>query len=399
MPLSNTLETYGSVTKTFHWLTALLILSAFPIGYFAHEAPFSNSEELAQKAFLFSLHKTIGIAAFFTALLRIVWALRQIHPGLLNPEDKLEATAAQTAHWLLYGSMLLVPFSGWVHHASTQGFAPIWWPFGQNLPLIPKSEALAQATSTLHFILILVLALTILAHVGGALKHFVIDRDQTLQRMLPGNSSAPMPPKQDHSKRPLALALIIWMVALGLGAGTGAFRTTETAPVSAATLDQVTSDWQVQSGALEITVAQFGTPVTGNFAEWTADITFSKDAIDNNHGNVKVTISVGSLTLGSVTQQAMGFDYFNTAEFPTAEFNAEILAAAEGYVAQGTLTLRGVEMPVSLPFLLETDGKTATMTGQTQISRMDFGIGANQPDEASLGFAVDISVNLTAQRN
>lgn len=397
MPLRNTSTHYGGLTKTFHWLTALLILTAFPVGYFAHSAPFATGEELAFKATLFSLHKTIGLAAFFTALLRILWALSQKRPGLLNADHKLEATAAETAHWLLYSSMLLVPLSGWIHHATTEGFAPIWWPFGQNLPLVPKSESLAQITSGLHFVLMIVLALTILAHVGGALKHFVIDRDKTLQRMLPGTPDVPNLPDQSHGPRPFALALIIWVVALFIGSSQGYFTPTTTT-TNTETLAAVQSDWQAQSGQITIEISQFGNPVSGSFEDWTAQISFDEDAVDGKHGSVEVVINIGSLTLGSVTQQAMGADYFNTAEFPTATFAADILPADEGYLAEGTLTLRGKTIPVTLPFYLEARQENATMSGEVTLNRQDFGIGDNQPDESSLGFSVLVLVELTATR-
>lgn len=79
MPRTNTAETYGSVTKTFHWLTAFLILSAIPLGLIAtdlaHRIEAGDTSLIAETALLFSLHKTIGIAAFLIALGRILWAL------------------------------------------------------------------------------------------------------------------------------------------------------------------------------------------------------------------------------------------------------------------------------------------------------------------------------------
>ena len=96
MALNNTDRAYGGVTKTFHWLTALLIFTAFPLGILAHDAPFDTSDELTRKALLFSLHKTVGVMAFLTALLRILWALTQTRPGLLNADHRLEAFAAET---------------------------------------------------------------------------------------------------------------------------------------------------------------------------------------------------------------------------------------------------------------------------------------------------------------
>jgi len=35
-------------------------------------------------------------------------------------EIAAEALAAETVHWLLYGALVLVPLSGWIHHAATE---------------------------------------------------------------------------------------------------------------------------------------------------------------------------------------------------------------------------------------------------------------------------------------
>ena len=96
MPTSNSASTYGSVTKTFHWLTALLILSNIPIGLIAtdlaHEVQIAPTEALVNRTtVLFSLHKTIGVAMFFVALARIAWAISQPKPGLLNGDKRAEA--------------------------------------------------------------------------------------------------------------------------------------------------------------------------------------------------------------------------------------------------------------------------------------------------------------------
>ena len=48
----------------------------------------------------------------------------------LHPDRKTETLLAEIVHWLLYGSLILVPLSGWIHHAATEGFAPIWCTYG-----------------------------------------------------------------------------------------------------------------------------------------------------------------------------------------------------------------------------------------------------------------------------
>lgn len=400
MAFANTDTHYGSVAKIFHWLTALLILTAFPLGVIAAQLPFETNEQLALKAMLFSAHKTTGVLAFFTALARILWALSQKRPGLLHADNKLESTAAETAHWLLYGSMLAVPLTGWIHHAATEGFAPIWLPIGQNLPLVPKSESLAGLTASLHFILILVLGATILAHIGGALKHLIIDKDHTLQRMLPGQTPNVDVKPHARSFTPLALALVVWGLAMTAGTFSGVFKPHENA-VTPTELADVTSDWAVTNGSIAISIQQFGAPVTGSFADWTAQISFDENRADAPLGTAEVNIAIGSLTLGSVTQQAMGPDFFHQADFPTATFQAELHADPNGdaqYLAEGSLTLKGMTIPITLPFLLEIDQNTANVEASVTLNRQDFNIGANMPDETNLGFEVQVAIALTAER-
>ena len=109
-------------------------------------------------------------------------------------------------------------------------------------------------------------------------------------------------------------------------------------------------------------------------------------------------IAIPSLTLGSVTKQALGKDYFDAEDFPTATFQADILSAADGYVAEGTLSMKGAEVPVSLPFQLRIDGDTARMQGRTTLDRRNYAIGDNMGDPGQLSFEVDVIVELTATR-
>jgi polyisoprenoid-binding protein YceI len=155
----------------------------------------------------------------------------------------------------------------------------------------------------------------------------------------------------------------------------------------------------VTEGRLGFTVRQMGAPVEGSFATWTATIDFDPEADPAAMGEVMVSIDMSSLTLGSVTRQAVGPEFFDVATHPTAVFSAAIRAEGAGYLAEGTLTLRGVEKPLALPFTLVVEGGRARMEGGVTLDRRDFRIGAAYPDEASLGFAVDVAVALTAQRN
>lgn len=419
MSARNSFSEYGSVAKTFHWLTALLIFAAFPLGYFANELAhyiqspqFDGSQStISRAALLFSLHKTVGVAVFFVALLRILWAISQEKPGLLHPDNKPEALAAEVVHWVLYGSLVAAPLSGWIHHAATTGFAPILWPFGQSLPFIPKSEPVAHLFGGVHELLVWTLAAALALHIAGALKHHVIDRDSTLRRMLPGSGKMPQPPAQSHSLFPAGVALAVFVAVLATGSilgGDGDHQHTaddapqvteaDSTPAADDAASQVAAGWQVQSGTLAISITQMGSAVEGQFSDWTAAIDFEEPTAPGPAGKVVVTIAIPSLSLGSVTDQAMGADYFDSATYPTARFEGEIVKTETGYEATGPLTIRDQSVPITLPFELTLEGDQATMSGSTTVNRLDFNIGQGTQDEGTLAFAVDINVALTATK-
>lgn len=400
MSSRNTPQSFGSVTRSFHWLTALLILTAIPLGVIANRLPYDTAEGLATKAQLFSVHKTLGVAAFVVALARISWALVETRPAHLHPDRRAETVLAEVVHWLLYISLVMVPLTGWVHHAAVTGFAPILWPFGQTLPFVPQTESVAAAAGMAHWVFTKVLAVSILLHVAGALKHHIIDKDGTLRRMTRGAVAPANPQPHARSAMPLGVAFVIYV----MGAAGAALLVPQTEaiaaiqPNTAAPTEATAGNWVVSEGSLNFGVLQMGQSVQGSFANWTAAISFDETPIDGKHGSVEVTIDTSSLTLGSVTNQAKGNDFFNIAAFPQAVFTADILAADTGYTAQGSLTLRGVDVPVTLPFALTITEGVAVMTGETTLDRRDFKMGAAYGDESSIGFPVTVSVSLVAKR-
>ncbi len=394
MPATNTPTHFGWVTKCFHWLTALLILTAIVLGVLAHDAAFDTSQQLARKAWLFSFHKTVGIAAFFVAVMRVIWALTQPRPGKISGKS-WEHRLAEVAHWALYFSMILVPLAGWVTHAASSGYAPIWWPFGQSLPLVPKSPDLSVIAGQIHMAWEKILIIAILLHVAGALKHHLIDKDATLRRMLVGSPDVQVTPNHKSLIGPgVAVGAFIVVAAIGWA------RADVAAPNSQNALAQpAASGWTVENGTVAITVMQFGNAVDGQFADWTAAIEFDPDVAAGAAGSVEGQIAIGSLTLGSVTGQAMGPDYFAADQFPTANYNGNIIAVQDGHVLIGNVTLRGTTRPFEMPFTLTVDGQTADAEGQFSLARLDFGIGTNQQDGGQLGFDVLVNVALTATRS
>ncbi|MEM6897197.1 MAG: cytochrome b/b6 domain-containing protein [Pseudomonadota bacterium] len=394
MSLTNTATSYGTVTKTFHWLIALLIVGVISTGTIAHNLSTADPNSLAWKIQLYSIHKTLGLAIFFTALLRIAWAISQPKPGMIGGDKKLQSFMAELCHWTLYASLVLVPLTGWMTHAATEGFAPIKWPFGQELPFIPNDPVLAERFATAHLFFERVMVASIFLHMAGALKHHFWDKDATLVRMWFGRPRLKLPKVSPtpHAVTPAVTAIIIF-AAVGTAA---AFQPLRDGGLDTASLEEVSSEWRVLEGSIQIEVIQFGSQVTGEFEEWTAAISFDPNADGDVKGAADVTIAIGSLTLGNVTGEALAPDFFNAGGFPTATVTGDIVATGEAYELQGDVTIKGATVPLTLPFDLALEGDTAQATGAVTLNRTDFNVGESMPDESTVGFGVNVTIDLTA---
>ncbi len=418
--LNNTKETYGLIAQLLHWATALLIFILIPLGVFMHELPINTSEEIVYKSWFYSLHKTLGVTVFGIAILRVIWAFIQPKPGALNADRKLESFLASTIHWTLYGSIIAMPLTGWLHHSALEGFAPIWWPFSQDLPFIPKNADLASAFGTAHFLTGILLVLSLVLHVVGALKHTFVDRDITLKRMVPGAKVAVTSSmvRKLNSRFPLTVAATCFLV-IGIVSGGGLLshdhdhshshdtsNVTQDADGEATNLSSNSPSteitrWEVDhaKSTLTISITQNGKPVPGEFAKWQADIAFDPEKLEASH--IKASVNIASLTLGGVTEKALDQPFLNVKKFKTATFEAnEIVRVGDGlYEAKGTLTLIGIAKPFVLPFALEIKGNIAIATADASIRRLDFGIGKDGfQTDGTVGFDVSISVKLEADK-
>ena len=174
---------YTKTAKSLHWLMAILLFGLLALGFYMHDLPFSPD-----KLKLYSWHKWAGVSAFLLVLVRLAWRFTHIPPALPAAMPKLMQLAAHAGHLALYGLMLAIPLSGWLM-SSAKGFQTVWFGVLPIPDLLEKNKELGDLLQTVHMSLNLLLVATIVGHVGAALKHHFIDKDDILTRMLPSHSS------------------------------------------------------------------------------------------------------------------------------------------------------------------------------------------------------------------
>jgi cytochrome b561 len=100
---------------------------------------------------------------------------------------KIMQLAAHAGHLLLYVLMIAIPLSGWLM-SSAKGFQTVWFGVLPIPDLIGKHKETGDLLQTLHMGLNLLFVAVIAGHIGAALKHHFIDKDDILKRMLPNHA-------------------------------------------------------------------------------------------------------------------------------------------------------------------------------------------------------------------
>lgn len=397
--LQNDHQKYGLVARFFHWTVALLILCLLSVGFWMESLEYSPF-----KGTLYGLHKSFGMIVLVLAALRIVWRGTAPQPGHLATHAAWEISLARVIHFLLYTGMILMPLSGWVMSAAGQHAVPFFWLFNVP-PIVPAHENLAAIAAGVHALTAYTLIAAIGLHYMGALKHHVMDRDETLRRMG-GNLF-------------IALAgavliagpvLIVGKLALeerparqDISAPAAASAQDIADPLETAMPAGAAPLWTIDKTASRVgfEFSQYGQGVTGAFGAFDGVIRFDPENPGQSAADIR--IKSASITTGDQgrDEQARGPEWFDSARFPVIHFVSQSFAKGEGngYIASGSLTIRDVTRKITFPFTLDiVDGK-ASMRADINLSRLDYGVGQG-PWAAvdAIGGDVKITISLAATR-
>jgi cytochrome b561 len=99
---------YGTLSKLFHWVLALLIIGMMLGGL---TMDFWPPEYKGQVMFW---HKSVGLLAGMLMVLRLLWRAFQGFPKLPDGIQGAQRIAARAVHFAFYPLVILMPVAGWV---------------------------------------------------------------------------------------------------------------------------------------------------------------------------------------------------------------------------------------------------------------------------------------------
>jgi polyisoprenoid-binding protein YceI len=172
---------------------------------------------------------------------------------------------------------------------------------------------------------------------------------------------------------------------------------------SAVAADEYKIDSKHSSVGFSVTHMVVST-VNGRFNDYDGTIIF--DEKDPGKSSVNVTIKSASIN----TDNAQRDTHLKSSDFLDAQNHAEITFQSKsvekkgsGYVAHGTLTIRGVAKDVDMPFELKGPvdmGKTKLMGAHATltINRMDYGVSWSKSlDKGQLVVSNDVKIDINVE--
>jgi len=107
MHFKNTLTEYGLISKSLHWVSAILLLVQIPLGFYLVDLDFGP-----ERLDIEDIHVIIGLSIFYLVILRLV-------NKIINPTPKLNPSIfigqkllAKLNHILMYVTILSITMSG-----------------------------------------------------------------------------------------------------------------------------------------------------------------------------------------------------------------------------------------------------------------------------------------------
>ena len=107
MHFKNTLSEYGLISKSLHWISAILLLVQIPLGFYLVDLDF-----VPERLDIEDIHVIIGLSLFYLVILRLL-------NKIINPTPKLDPSIfkgqkflAKLNHILLYVTILSITISG-----------------------------------------------------------------------------------------------------------------------------------------------------------------------------------------------------------------------------------------------------------------------------------------------
>jgi polyisoprenoid-binding protein YceI len=134
----------------------------------------------------------------------------------------------------------------------------------------------------------------------------------------------------------------------------------------------------IDRSEIRFVAKQLGANVEGRFRKWKANVDFRPKDLAKSKADFDIELASIDLANEETESELRGPEWFATERYPVAKFRSTAIRnRGDGrYEVSGTLSMKGITKPVTMPVTLRKDSAGHSVAeGQLAVQRLDFKVG------------------------
>ncbi len=178
MRLLNTKENYGLISRLFHWIIAIFIISMLSVGFIM-----TGIQQFELKMEVYKIHKALGVTLLVLVILRLLWKFNNITPMLPKTTPFWQVIASRMNVLLFYVMMFLMPISGLLM-SLLNGHAIDYFGFFKIAPFFSEATLAGSIARQTHIYSSYAFVILLILHIMAAFYHHLVLKDNILWRIV-----------------------------------------------------------------------------------------------------------------------------------------------------------------------------------------------------------------------
>ncbi|MEX2476524.1 cytochrome b [Marinobacter sp.] len=179
MQIRNSPSRFGAISIVVHWLVAFVVFGLFGLGYYM--VGLSYYDEWYRLGP--DIHRSLGILLFMVVIFRVLWRLFNPVPRPLPSHQRWEVAVAHVAHAALYVLLFVAMVSGYLISTADGSSISVFNWF--DVPSVTgRIKGMEDIAGEVHYWATWAIVILAGVHALAAIKHHILDKDDTLRRML-----------------------------------------------------------------------------------------------------------------------------------------------------------------------------------------------------------------------
>ncbi|WP_076588764.1 cytochrome b [Vibrio ostreicida] len=175
--MASEVKNYNAVARVFHWVSALVVIAMFAAGLWMVDLTYYSEWYRTAPHW----HKSVGLLLAGFTVLRVIWKVTTSAPHIEG--NTLEKIGARLVHLAMYLVLFVLFASGYlISTEDGRGIDVFNWFSVPGLGALFDDQA--DLSGDIHFYAAWSLIVMAGVHALAAIKHHVINKDNTLRKMI-----------------------------------------------------------------------------------------------------------------------------------------------------------------------------------------------------------------------